>query len=198
MRYHVVKLIYVNRTTLVQIIGPYVVQTKQAPEMGFTGRRIAARLSKNGKSSWIFDRSSDTGSPTSELPGTLNPCWWQRFPSPARLSPRRYPAWELGTRRGLWPTVRPRSRLRRQSRRRVQRRRRRARGMQRVHTIPLRGHPRLRPTRWTPQAFAHSSLTLAQRPTVAPQNPKPIPTPIPVHAGRTHQFQFAHERQPEP
>ena len=52
--------------------------------------------------------------------------------------------------------------------------------MQRVHTIPLRGHPRLRPTRWTPHAFAHSSLTLAQRPTaVAPQNPKPIPTPIP-------------------
>jgi len=52
--------------------------------------------------------------------------------------------------------------------------------MQRVHTIPLRGHPRLRPTRWTPQSFAHSSLTLAQRPTaVAPQNPKPIPTPIP-------------------
>ena len=52
--------------------------------------------------------------------------------------------------------------------------------MQRVHTIPLRGHPRLRPTRWTPQAFTHSSLTLAQRPTaVAPQNPKPIPTPIP-------------------
>ena len=169
--------------------------------MGFKGRRIDAALSKNAQ---VFvDLRSELRHWFTDIRaalGTLNPCWWQRFPSPARLSPRRYPAWELGTRRGLWPTsVRPRSRLRRQSRRRVQRRRRRAREMQRVHTIPLRGHPRLRPTRWTPQAFAHSSLTLAQRPTaVAPQNPKPIPTPIPVHAGRTHQFQFAHERQPEP
>ena len=164
--------------------------------MGFKRRRIDARLSKNAQVFVDLRSELRQCSPTSELP--YIPCWWQRFPSPARRSPRRYPAWELGTRRGLWPTsVRTRSRLRRQSRRRVQRRRRRARGMQRVHTIPLRGHPRLRPTRWTPQAFAHSSLTLAQRPTVAPQNPKPIPTPIPS-TPVSNQFQSAHERQPEP
>lgn len=54
--------------------------------------------------------------------------------------------------------------------------------MERARTIPLRGHPRLRPARWTSQSFAHSSLTLAKRPTShppLPANPKPNPTPIP-------------------